>query len=568
MAEQAAVRTTSHHLRPSLGRRVYGLGSVFGKTLRDQRWAIVGIAVLMGAINAGTATQIAAEFGTVEARRMLAAQMEFLPPIFHGLIGEPINVETLPGFLSWRLTNFMPILVGIWAIVVLSGTVAGEAARGTLELVLSTPVSRASLAFQKLAAIVVALVAALAVAALITWSGTVAFATLPGDETNLPTVLAEFTYVGAMTLLFGCLAFALGPLVGRGIAAGIAAAAMFGSYIVNGYGDLVPGFDVARVASPFHWAVDHRPMAGSTDWPALVPLFGLAALFALVGVVLFARRDLARTVALPGGGRASRLAALAGRWGVRGPLTRSFGERWPAALAWGAGVGAYGLFIAVSAREFGQLVESLPQLGQIVERFYPGVDLTSAGGLLQLTMFNFSSLMFGLAAATLVGGWASDETDRRLEIVLSTPIRRTAWALRSGAGVLAAVLLMTLALALGVGIGVTIMGDPLSGPIAGSFVLGLYAAALAGVGLLVAGLGWPARAGLVVAALTIGMWLLDFIGSALNLPADVLNLALTRHLGQPMAGIYNEVGMLACAVMALGGLLAGAWAFRRRDLAA
>ena len=550
---------------PSAFSRVYGLGSIFGKTLRDSRWAIVVVGLLLGGIVAGTASQIAAEFGTLEARQQLVAQMQLLPAIFVGLLGEPINIATLPGFISWRVMGTMPVLIGTWSIVALSGTLAGEARRGTLELVLASPVGRLSLGLQKLAAHVAALSVALVLGAVLTWLGMIAFGTLPGDEASLPSVLAEFAYVGVMSLLFGSLAFALGPLLGKGSAVGTATALLFGSFIVNGYGEMLPGFDVVRQASPFYWATQHRPLAGISDWPALASVALLAAGLAAAGLWLFHRRDLASTVALTTR-RASGAAARWNGWSLAGVGRRALAELMPEAIGWGAGLGGYGLFIALSAPEFARVLDSLPQLGEIIQRFFPGVDMGSAGAILQLAMFNFASLIVGLAAASLVHAWAADERERRLEIVLAAPVERLGWAARSSAAVLVAILVFGLVAATGTALGVMAVGDSLGGPLSGVLVLALYAAALAGVGFALAGLGWPKLAGPAVGALGVGSWLLDFIGSALALPEHVLNLALVRHLGQPMAGIYNDVGLLACAVLTVGGLLLGALAFRRRDL--
>ena len=61
--------------------------------------------------------------------------MTSLPPVFQGLLGEPIHIETLGGFLSWRVGNFLPVLLGLWSVIALSGTLAGEAASGSLDLV-------------------------------------------------------------------------------------------------------------------------------------------------------------------------------------------------------------------------------------------------------------------------------------------------------------------------------------------------------------------------------------------------------------------------------------------------
>jgi ABC-2 type transport system permease protein len=557
---------TARRSRPSTFARLFGLGSVFGKQLRDSGLAIVVVGLALGGVILATASQVALEFDTVESRRGLAMQMQMLPPLFQGLLGEPINIETLGGFISWRTLGAMPLLIGVWSITALSGTLAGEAGRGTLELVLATPVSRRSLALQKLFAHVVALALALLIAGVLIWLSTVLFAVLPGDEASLVTVLAELAYTFAVALLFGGVAFAAGALLSRGVAAGAGGAALFGAYMINGYADLVPGFDILRLGSPFYWATQHRPLAGVSDWPAVALILALAVAIGLLGVVLFQRRDLGSTVALPTG-RLGRLAMGAGfGWSLAGPGRRSFAERLSEAVGWGAGLGLYGLVIALSAEQFAAVIDSVPQMGEIIRRFFPNVDFRTAGGVLQMTMFGFASLIFGLAAAALVGGWASDETNRRTEMVLATPIRRSSWALRTGAAVLLAMLLMSLITAAGTALGAAIMGDPVGGPIGGSLVLGLYAMALMGAGFLVAGLGWPRLAGVVVGGLAIGIYVLDLIGGALRLPDDVLNLALTRHLGQPMAGSFDVVGMALCAVLAAGGLVLGALAMGRRDL--
>ena len=41
---------------------------------------------------------------------------------------------------------------------------------------------------------------------------------------------------------------------------------------------------------------------------------------------------------------------------------------------------------------------------------------------------------------------------------------------------------------------------------------------------------------------------------------------IVAHLGQPMIGIWDWVGMGACVALAVGGLLLGAWGMSRRDV--
>ena len=560
--------------------RIYGLGSVFGKTLRDSGPVVLGIGLLIGLVNLVTILTIADQFKSAADRAAIAAQMGALPQIFQGLLGEPINILTLPGFISWRVVGFLPEILGIWSIVALSGTIAGEAARGTLELVASTPISRRSLATQKLGAHVAGVFIAMAIVSVLTWLGCSLFASLPGDEISIFTAFSEFGLVGLLSLVAGGIAFALGPLLGRGVAAGVAGVYLFGAYLINGYADIVPGFDILRLGSMFFWTAHHRPLAGVSDFPAVLLAAGVVVVLGAIGVVLFIRRDLGSMVSVgsglarviqagPYGAIWRALGVLSvGRWSLAGPGLRSFGERLPAAVAWGAALGVYGFIIAVAADQFSASLAAVPQITEIVRQLYPDIDFTTAGGILQLTLFGFVALVCGVAAAALVQGWASDERDGRLEVVLSTPIRRVAWFLRSGFGLLLAILMIGVVIGLATAIGAAISGDPALPVFAGAVVLGVYAAALGGVGILVAGLGRPGWAGAAVGGLTIAFYLVDLLGSILHLPDFITNLVLTRHLGQPMAGSFNVPGLALCAALALGGLVIGAWGFSRRDLRA
>jgi polyether ionophore transport system permease protein len=70
----------------------------------------------------------------------------------------------------------------------------------------------------------------------------------------------------------------------------------------------------------------------------------------------------------------------------------------------------------------------------------------------------------------------------------------------------------------------------------------------------------------VAATAVIATFVLDTLGAALDLPDAVLELSIYKHLGQPMAGSYDVVGIVVAAVLAVGGLLIGAWGLQRRDV--
>ena len=299
-----------------------------------------------------------------------------------------------------------------------------------------------------------------------------------------------------------------------------------------------------------------------TDWPSLIPVALVAIVLLALGTEAFSRRDLGASsaIATPGLPRAVL--------GVRGPVGRSFGERLPTALAWGIGLGVFGFVIAAASGSLADAFKDLsPDTLAIFSNVFPNVDITSAGGFLQVVFIELGFIIVGFAAATLVGGWASDETSGRLEMLIATPLGRARWAIRSGIGVYLAIAIMTVVLGLAVGFGAALAGSDALTPAAGAIVLGLYTAALAGIGFAVGGLIRTSIAAEVVAVIVVLTFLIDLLGPALRLPDGIHQLALSAHLGQPMVGIWDGAGIVACVVIAVGGLALGGWGMRRRDLA-
>jgi ABC-2 type transport system permease protein len=518
---------------------------------------------LLGLVMLGGGAQYGKPYATPQSRADFANLVHHLPAALAGLYGNPwpANVGTLGGMVSFKNAASVAVIAGFWSILALSSTLAAEARRGSLELVAVTPLSRRRIAAKKLAAHLTAMGLVLAVVALTSWLACAAFGTLPGDAIPPGAAIGFALWVGLIALASGSVAFALAPLIGRAGAAGIAGAVVLGGDLVNGYQAAVPALSGWASATWFGWTVHNQPLAGQYDWPSLIPVAAVAVVLFSVGVEVFARRDLGATSAVPWPGPPA--AAL----GLRGPASRSFGERLPLGLAWGAGIGLLGLSLGASAGSFNTtLASSSPASLRLFHTLFPKIDLTSAGGFLQLTFVEFGFILAGFAAATLVGGWASDETSGRLELILSAPLARARWAISAGLGLLAAIAVMTALLALGIGIGVAIGGGDVATPVLGTMVLGLYAAGLAGVGLAVGGLLRPSIAGEAVAAVVIVTFLIDLIAPALQLPDWVDGLALTTHMGQPMVGSWDWAGIAACLALALGGLALSGWGMSRRDI--
>jgi len=540
-------------------RRVYGLGSVFGKTIRDSRRATIIVGVVLGILLIGVAKAIVSEFATVQSRQEMGDLIRSVPAILQGLAGRVVNVETLGGYLQYKYGAFFPIIVSLWSILALSGTLAAEARRGSLEFVAAAPISRRRIALEKLVGHVVALTIAcfLLFLSILAVSS---FATLPGDTLPVSAALGFAVWLELLALAAGSVAFALAPFVGRGSAVGIAGSIMFAGFILNGYQAAIPELAPFANLTWFGWTSNHIPLAGRYDWPSLVLVAVVAIVLLAVGVESFVRRDIGVTTSVPTPSLPRSLV------GLRGPAGRTAGHNLPTALAWGIGLAIFGLVIAGSGGSFTEQLNKSPDFVRLLQSVFPGADISSVGGFLQLVFVEFGYILAGLAAATLVAGWASDETSGRLELLLATPLSRVRWVVAGGFGVFAGIVVFTLMALGGITIGALITGGDVATPMIGTFALGLYALAAAGLGVAIGGVFGSGRAGPAVAILTIVTWLIDILAPAFKLPDAVHQLALTAHYGLPMLGQWDPVGIVASLVLAFGGLAVGAWGFNRRDL--
>jgi ABC-2 type transport system permease protein len=537
--------------------RVYGLGSIYAKSLRDSRLAFIIVAGLLGGLALAMGAAIPSVFPTPEARHEIDQLIGGMPPEMVTFFGKPVALGTFGGYLTWKYGLVFVLLTAIWSILALSSTIAGEASRGSLDFVATGPFGKRRIALEKLAAHLTMMALALAVLAIMTTISSNAYGNPAlGDPVPLVWSIGFALWLGVNALFFGGLAFALGPLVGRGAAAGIAGVALALLWTANGLDVLGP----LALLSPFRWTANHVALAGQFDWPGVALVGVVAAALLAIGVELFSRRDLGVTarVALP------RLPAA--MLGVRGPVSRSFADQLPRALAWGIGIGLFAATLASLVGPMSRQIGASPDLLKTFRTAFPTFDLASAGGFLQLFLQLFY-IAAGFAAATFVAKWASDETDGRLEEILSTPQTRVGWVVAGAIGALLAAAVMTLIFAMAIGLGGASGEVAVGTAMVGSVSLGLYAAAVIGVGFAVGGLWRSSLAAEVAAVAVVVTYLIDLLAPPLNLPGWVHQLAITSHMGQPMVGEWNPVGIGLCLVVAVGGIILGAAGMRRRDVA-
>jgi ABC-2 type transport system permease protein len=540
--------------------RIYGFGSIYGKTIRDSRLAFIIAAGLLGGITLVLGAAIGTVFPTPAARLEVNALIGSMPASMVNLFGNATlmgpKLGTLGGYMTWKYGSLFALSTALWSILALSGTLAGEASRGSLDFVAAAPFGKRRIALEKLAAHLTMLWLAMAFIAIMIVVSSNAFGDAAlGDRISVESAVGFALWAGFIAMFFGGLALALAPLLGRSGSAGVAGLAMVALWAASG---LEVGGPIVLL-SPFHWTANHIPLVGDYDWLGLAAVGVVAVVLLALGVELFRRRDLGVTAGLG-------LPALPEDvLGVRGPVSRAFGDELPRALSWGVGFGLMGALLASLVGPFADQIGKDPNLSKSFASIFPGYDFATAGSWLQL----YAELLYiaaGLAAATFVSKWASDETDGRLEEVLAVPMTRARWVIAGGVGAMLAVVVTTVLLAAGIGLGAAAGGATAGDAIVGTASLGLYAAAIVGVGVAVGGLWRTSLAAEIAALVVVATYLVDLLAPPLNLPDWVHQLALTAHLGQPMIGQWNLAGVAACVVIAAGGILLGAWGMDRRDV--
>jgi ABC-2 type transport system permease protein len=557
MAVEAGRPPISGVAHVSLFSRFYGFGSVYAKTLRDSRLAVIIVAgMVLGFMAYGWfAIPLA-----LPDRGQAAKLIDDLPPILKGLGGNPVNIDRIGGYISWKYGPFFAVVVGLWSILALSGTLAAEARKGSLDIVAASPFGKRHLAVEKLAAHLTGMLAIMVALAIVTSICSAAFSVEPQDHLAVADSIGFAVWLGLVGLACGSVAWALAPFVGRASAAGVAGAYLLAGYVISGYQTILPGLKPIAYLTPFFWTYTDVPLAGHSDWPTVIPVAILAAVLFVVGIEAFQRRDLGVASAIP-------IPAMPGvLLGTTGPTRRAFGERLPLAIAWGLGLAIFAGLIAASSSSFATELNGLGEFKRLLNSVFPKFDISSASGFLQLMFAYIAYIVAGLGAATLVSGWAAEEGNRQLEMLLATPMTRVRWAITGGLGIFAAILVMTGLAILGIVLGVLFAGGDVLTPALGALNLAFWAAAVAGVGLAVGGLWRTSLAAEMAALFAIATFLIDFLGPALKLPDWFNQLALTSHLGLPMVGVWDWAGVAACLVLAVGGLALGGLGMRRRDV--
>ena len=545
--------------------------NVFLKTLRDYRVAIIGWGVGMGLVIVSPMASVAALISTPAqhaALASIAAQFAWN--------ADPVKADTVGGYATFKIGVFV-FIACIWPLLAASRMLRGEEDRGSMDVLLSAPRTRLSIALQKVAAMWTALL----VIGLI--SGVIAY--LGGQAFKADFTLADGLMWGLdlalICMVFGGVALLISQFTHeRGPAAGATGALLVVFIVIDMVHRVIPGTDwVSRLSPIYHYNLSKPLITGyGTSAGGMLAMAAIALVLTSAGIWLFVRRDVGDVVKVPGLDRISGPAKPSrslpvSDWSLRSVYMRSLGMIAVPTFWWTLGFAAFAAWMIVAVNQLASKMNALFASAQSspaisILKNIGGGSSAELNGLLLGAMFELMPVLLMAFAVTQVNRWSADEDEGRLEIVLSTPRSRTAVllgrfaALATATVIVGVVTLVTAAVAAAVG-GVALDGGNLAAATLGMIPLGLLIAA---IGYLAAGwLRTAADTGLL-SFLLAAWFFISFIGPDLKWPDATLRLSPFYYYGTPLLHGMALANLAVVIGVGAVALALGSWRFARKDI--
>jgi ABC-2 type transport system permease protein len=214
--------------------------------------------------------------------------VDIYPEEFMAFFGDFADFTTPEGFLNVEYFSFMPLVLGIYAVLICSGLLASQEENGVLDLILAHPISRTSLFLGRLTAFVIATLAILALG----WLGL----RLPmaWSSMDLPAVdlVLAFASLFAQIMIFGTMAlFFSMVLPSRRVASMVAGLLLVASFFITGLANLSEDLEAIAAFSPLNYYQGGIVADGpNVEW--IFGILGVSLAFAVLAWLLFARRDI------------------------------------------------------------------------------------------------------------------------------------------------------------------------------------------------------------------------------------------------------------------------------------
>jgi ABC-2 type transport system permease protein len=533
--------------------------------LRQQRTGWVACALLSGAVALGTAASFPSVVGTTAEQRLASArQFAALAKPIGVLLPIPAGVDTLGGYVQWRVFGGLPFVLAAWAVVAGVNAIRGEEERGLLEQWLAAGIPRARWLLVR----AVGFAVAVATVGLLVAGAAAAGACLGGGMLPPGPLLGVCAALTALTLAcFGIALVAAETASARRTGLVLAGVWLGGLHLLNSVPRSAGHVPPSRWLSPFYWYERSSPLTpgGHLNLPAIAGLAATGILLVGLAGVLSSRRDLGGSLlALRPAGTARVLEPAPNPVWRMGPLAAVYEQRL-ALLGWVAVAGVLALALASLIRPIVQALQTTPAT-RGSSRLLAAGDPTLV--LLGYFLFGTLQLLVALYALTEAGRWADDDRTGRLEMRLSAPVTRSRVVLERALALLAGLTLLAVA-----GTAAGWLGAARTQGVrlpAGSLIAAATALLPFGLSVGAAGAvltGWRPRVTQVGlgSLIAVSFLLLEF-GIVFDWPAWLVRLSVFAWYGTPLATGIWWPGLAALVAMSAAGFAAAIANLHHHDI--
>src|SRR5947209_4272589 len=531
--------------------------------LQRGRWGIAGfgaISFLITLLNAAGFYQVAGH--TPSERQAFARSIDVLAANFSVIVPPPIRADTVGGYVQFRAYGALAIAFAIWALASASGAARGDEERGIVQAVLAAGTSRLGLIASRAGAFVIgATIAALAGSA-----GVLVGVASGGESISAAAALEAALALVALAVCCYSLTLVICQLTSARGATPVAGAVLLALFLINSLSRTFDWLIPWRPLTPFHYFEQSSSLVpdGSLDVRATLVLVSLAVAASALAAVAFRYRDVGSPLlSLPTPSRpASYEVARSLAWRI--PVVRELYEQRIAILVWTVGLATLGAIFVVLTKAIVDPLLTIPGLARYFSAFIHGDVYPSFLGFIWL---GFTQLLMAGFAVTQVARWSAQDSDGRLEQVLSSPVSR------AGVVIERVVVLAVEALIIAAVSGFAVWTEAHYQSIdldrgrlaAAALLLVPFTLVFGVIGALLASRIPRATVG-VLGILVFASYLTTQLAPIFKLPTWVQDLSAFKLYGQPLTAGVDQTGLVIMLVIVVAGLVASTLVMERRDI--
>jgi ABC-2 type transport system permease protein len=546
------------------------LRSIFWKTMREQRWALLIwsalVVLILITVYASLSQVDVSQLGSLTQNRAYV------------FLNDPVATNTASGYVTFKYGFSSSLMLSIFAMLIGSRLVRGEEARGSMDLLLATPRARRDLLREK----VLATALSVAVLGLAFGVGALLGEASQHDPASVAGALLAGVDLSLLLFFYAMLALFISQYTRTaGTAAGATGALYTLFFVLDGTGRAYPNLAWVQRLSPNYYYGLSKPLIPSygTNFGAMALLLALGLLLLVGSMVIFLRRDIGTVATLPflrilRKGRARTVSPEARiERAARDPWLRSVPARvlragGPGLGWWMLGVFLYAAYAAgivkSSEQQLRDLINGSPTFAHVF-----GTNLLATDyGFVSLAVFLIVSIAAMLYALIRANDWPANQDNGRLDIVLSTPQPRWRVALQWYGAALVGFILLALANALGIMVGAAATGLTLgTGRVFAASLALVPPMALIAAAVYALGARLRSTVDLEIVGAYLGIaFFMDLLRSALKLPGWTQHLSIFTAYGTPITDGVNWTGVGVMLLLAALFTAIGVYLFQTGDL--